>query len=173
LGVCAGVCPFNFPSMIPLWMFPTAIVAGNSFVLKPSEKDPGAVEILAEISKGLWPDGVFNVVHGGKGAVDSICDHKYIQAISFVGSGSVGNYIHERGTKNGKRVQSNLAAKNHGVIMPDTQKERALDALTGSAFGATGQRCMALSVAVFVGDSQKWIPEIVAKSKITQSGARE
>jgi len=170
LGVCAGVCPFNFPSMIPLWMFPTAIVAGNSMVLKPSEKVPGAVEILAEISKGVWPDGVFNVVQGGKSVVDNICDHPSIKAISFVGSGQVGNYIHERGSKNGKRVQSNMAAKNHGVILPDAQKERTLDSLTGAAFGATGQRCMALSVAVFVGESQKWIPELVDKAKVLRVG---
>eukprot|EP01125_Pyxidicula_operculata_P006830 TRINITY_DN2346_c0_g1_i1.p1 TRINITY_DN2346_c0_g1~~TRINITY_DN2346_c0_g1_i1.p1 ORF type:complete len:524 (+),score=170.66 TRINITY_DN2346_c0_g1_i1:52-1623(+) len=170
LGVCAGVAPFNFPAMIPLWMFPTAIVAGNTFVLKPSERDPGAVEILAELSKGLWPDGVFNVVHGAKGVVDGICDHPDIKAISFVGSGEVGNYIHERGSKHGKRVQSNMAAKNHGVIMPDAQKERTLDALVGAAFGATGQRCMALPVAVFVGESQKWIPDLIEKSKKLRCG---
>jgi len=156
--------------MIPLWMVPTAIVAGNSIVLKPSEKDPGAVEILAEISKGIWPDGVFNVVNGGKTVVDAICDHPLIKAISFVGSGHVGNYIHERGTKNGKRVQSNMAAKNHGVILPDAQKERTLDSLTGAAFGATGQRCMALSVALFVGDAQKWIPDLVEKAKVLKVG---
>jgi len=170
LGVCAGVCPFNFPAMIPLWMFPTAIVAGNTFVLKPSEKDPGAAEILAELSKGLWPDGVLNIVQGGKPIVDGICDHPAIKAISFVGGSTVGSYIHERGTKNGKRVQSNMAAKNHGVILPDAQKERTLDALTGAAFGATGQRCMALSVAVFVGDSQKWIPDLVNKAKNLKVG---
>jgi malonate-semialdehyde dehydrogenase (acetylating)/methylmalonate-semialdehyde dehydrogenase len=170
LGVCAGVCPFNFPAMIPLWMFPTAIVAGNTFVLKPSEKDPGAAEILAELSKGIWPDGVLNIVQGGKTIVDGICDHPDIKAISFVGGGFVGNYIHERGTKNGKRVQSNMAAKNHGVILPDAQKERTLDALTGAAFGATGQRCMALSVAVFVGESQKWIPDLIEKAKSLKVG---
>eukprot|EP01123_Difflugia_compressa_P010049 TRINITY_DN3558_c0_g1_i1.p1 TRINITY_DN3558_c0_g1~~TRINITY_DN3558_c0_g1_i1.p1 ORF type:complete len:540 (-),score=99.68 TRINITY_DN3558_c0_g1_i1:25-1644(-) len=170
LGVCAGVCPFNFPAMIPLWMIPTAIVAGNSMLLKPSEKDPGAVEILAEISKGVWPDGVFNVIQGGKFVVDSMCDHPLVKAISFVGSGQIGNYIHERGSKNGKRVQSNMAAKNHGVILPDASKERTLDALTGAAFGATGQRCMALSVAVFVGDSQKWIPDLVKKASSLRVG---
>jgi len=153
-----------------LWMFPTAIVAGNTFVLKPSEKDPGAAEILAELSKGLWPDGVFNVVQGGKGIVDAICDSPAIKAISFVGGGTVGNYIHDRGTKNGKRVQSNMAAKNHGVILPDAQKERTLDALTGAAFGATGQRCMALSVAIFVGESQNWIPDLIQKAKVLRVG---
>lgn len=170
LGVVAGITPFNFPAMIGLWMYPTAIVCGNTFVLKPSEKNPGAMELLTELSKGLWPDGALNIVHGGKKVVDAFCDHPSIKAISFVGSGHVGNYIHERGSKNGKRVQSNMAAKNHGVIMPDASKERTLDALTSAAFGSTGQRCMALSVAVFVGDSQKWIPDIVARAKALRCG---
>jgi malonate-semialdehyde dehydrogenase (acetylating)/methylmalonate-semialdehyde dehydrogenase len=173
LGVCAGVCPFNFPAMIPLWMFPLAIVTGNTYVIKPSEKDPGAMDILAELSKGLWPDGVLNVLQGGKRVVDGMCDAPEVKAISFVGGGFVGNYIHERGSKNGKRVQSNMAAKNHGVILPDAQKERTLDALTGAAFGSTGQRCMALSVAVFVGDSQEWIPELVARAQKLKVGAGE
>jgi malonate-semialdehyde dehydrogenase (acetylating)/methylmalonate-semialdehyde dehydrogenase len=138
--------------------------------LKPSEKDPGAAELLAELSKGIWPDGVLNIVQGGKSIVDQICDHPAIKAVSFVGGGFVGNYIHERASKNGKRVQSNMAAKNHGVILPDAQKERTLDALTGAAFGATGQRCMALSVAVFVGESQKWIPSLVEKAKSLKVG---
>jgi len=146
-------------------MYPTAIVAGNSFILKPSEKDPGAAELMAELSKGLWPDGVLNVVQGGKTVVDYICDAPEIKAISFVGGGHVGTYIHERGTKNGKRVQSNMAAKNHGVILPDAQKERTLDSLVGAAFGAAGQRCMALPIAIFVGDSQKWIPDLVERSR--------
>jgi len=170
LGVCAGVCPFNFPAMIPLWMFPMAIVTGNTYVIKPSEKDPGAMEILADLSKGLFPDGVLNVVQGGKRVVDSFCDAPEIKAISFVGGGFVGNYIHERGSKNGKRVQSNMAAKNHGVILPDAQKERTLDALTGAAFGSTGQRCMALSVAIFVGESQNWIPELVSRAAKLRPG---
>jgi len=173
LGVCAGVCPFNFPAMIPLWMFPMAIVTGNTFVIKPSEKDPGAVEMLAELSKGIWPDGVFNVVNGAKGVVDYFCDAPEIKAISFVGGGYVGNYIHERGSRNGKRVQSNMAAKNHGIVLPDAQKERTLDALAGAAFGATGQRCMALPVVVFVGDSQKWIPEFVARAQKLKVGPGE
>jgi len=173
LGVCAGVCPFNFPAMIPLWMFPMAIVTGNTYVIKPSEKDPGAMEILAELSKGLFPDGVLNVVQGGKRVVDSFCDAPEVKAISFVGGGYVGNYIHERGSKNGKRVQSNMAAKNHGVILPDAQKERTLDALTGAAFGSTGQRCMALSVAVFVGESQQWIPDLIERAKKLRAGPGE
>jgi len=165
LGVCAGVCPFNFPAMIPLWMFPTAIVAGNSFILKPSEKDPHAAELLAELTKGIWPDGVMNIIQGGKEAVDFICDDPRIKAISFVGGGSIGNYIHKRGSEHGKKVQSNMAAKNHGVILPDAKKERTLDSLAGAAFGATGQRCMALPVAIFVGESQAWIPDLVEKAK--------
>jgi len=170
LGVCTGITPFNFPAMIGLWMFPTAIVCGNTFVIKPSEKDPGGVEILTELSKGLWPDGVLNIVHGGKRVVDFFCDHPSIKAISFVGSGHVGNYIHERGSKNGKRVQSNMAAKNHGVIMPDASKERALDSLTSAAFGSTGQRCMALSVAILVGDAQNWIPDLVKRASSLKCG---
>jgi len=165
LGVCAGVCPFNFPAMIPMWMYPTAIVAGNSFILKPSEKDPHAAELLAELTKGVWPDGVMNIIQGGKEAVDFICDDPRIKAISFVGGGNVGNYIHKRGSANGKKVQSNMAAKNHGIILPDAKKERTLDSLAGAAFGATGQRCMALPVAIFVGESQAWIPDLVEKAR--------
>eukprot|EP01127_Copromyxa_protea_P014051 TRINITY_DN3862_c0_g1_i1.p1 TRINITY_DN3862_c0_g1~~TRINITY_DN3862_c0_g1_i1.p1 ORF type:complete len:525 (-),score=146.16 TRINITY_DN3862_c0_g1_i1:103-1677(-) len=164
LGVCAGICPFNFPAMIPLWMFPLAIVSGNTFVLKPSEKDPGAVEILTELSRGIWPDGVLNVIHGAKDTVNFICDEPNIKAISFVGGGQAGKHIHARGTANGKKVQSNMAAKNHGIIMPDAQKTRSLDAIISAAFGATGQRCMALPVAIFVGESQEWIPELVARA---------
>lgn len=170
LGVCAGVCPFNFPAMIPLWMFPMAIVTGNTYLIKPSEKDPGAVEILADLSKGLWPDGVLNVVQGGKRVVDFMCDAPEVKAISFVGGGFVGNYIHDRGSKNGKRVQSNMAAKNHGVVLPDAQKERTLDALVGAAFGSTGQRCMALPAVIFVGESQQWIPELVARAAKLRAG---
>jgi len=173
LGVCAGVCPFNFPAMIPLWMFPMAIVSGNSFVIKPSEKDPGAVAILAELAKGLWPDGVFNVVNGGKRVVDYFCDAPPVRAISFVGGGYVGNYIHERGSRNGKRVQSNMAAKNHGVVLPDAQKERTLDALAGAAFGATGQRCMALPTVIFVAESAAWIPDLVARAQKLRVGPGE
>jgi malonate-semialdehyde dehydrogenase (acetylating)/methylmalonate-semialdehyde dehydrogenase len=151
--------------MIPMWMYPTAIVAGNSFILKPSEKDPAAAELLVELSKGIWPDGVLNIIQGGKEAVDFLCDNQRVKAISFVGGGSIGNYIHERGSANGKRVQSNMAAKNHAVILPDAQKQRTLDSLAGAAFGATGQRCMALPVAIFVGEAQNWIPELAEKAK--------
>jgi len=166
LGVVAGITPFNFPAMIPLWMFPLATVCGNTFVLKPSERDPGAAMRLAELAQeaGL-PDGVLNVIHGAKDAVNFICDDPYIKAISFVGSGQAGKHIFARGTAHGKRVQANLAAKNHAVIMPDADKESTLNQLTAAAFGAAGQRCMALSMAVFVGEAKEWIPELVAKAK--------
>lgn len=166
LGVCAGVCPFNFPAMIPLWMFPLATTLGNTFVLKPSEKDPGASLILARLaSEAGLPSGVLNIIHGTKDAVNFICDDPAIKAISFVGGDNAGNYIHSRGTANGKRVQANLAAKNHATVMPDANKEQALNGIVGAAFGAAGQRCMALSTAIFVGESKEWIPELVERAK--------
>jgi malonate-semialdehyde dehydrogenase (acetylating)/methylmalonate-semialdehyde dehydrogenase len=166
LGVCAGITPFNFPAMIPLWMFPLAITCGNTFVLKPSERDPGASVILMHLVKEVGiPDGVVNLIHGSRDAVNFICDAPEIKAISFVGGDEAGRYIHQRGTANGKRVQSNMAAKNHATIMPDADKERTIDQLVGAAFGASGQRCMAISAAVFVGESKKWIPEIIEKAK--------
>eukprot|EP00794_Sanderia_malayensis_P017649 gene17649-19404_t len=166
LGVCAGVTPFNFPAMIPLWMFPLALVSGNTFVLKPSEQDPGAAMMLVQLAQDAGvPDGVLNVIHGAKESVDFICDNPIIKAISFVGSDFVGQYIYERGSRNGKRVQSNMGAKNHGVVMPDANKEMTLNQLVGAAFGAAGQRCMALSTAVFVGGAQDWIPELVERAK--------
>lgn len=166
LGVCAGICPFNFPAMIPLWMFPVATACGNTYVVKPSEKDPGATMMIAELAKraGL-PDGVLNVVHGAHDTVNFICDAPEIKAISFVGGDSAGKYIFDRGTRNGKRVQSNLGAKNHATIMPDADKDATLNALAGAAFGAAGQRCMALSVAIFVGETKNWIPELVERAK--------
>jgi len=156
LGVCAGIAPFNFPAMIPLWMFPVACTAGNAFVMKPSEKTPGVCMMLADLAKeaGL-PDGVLNVVHGAKDTVDFICDAEDIKAISFVGSCSVGQYIHSRGTSNGKRVQANLGAKNHAAILPDADRNAAVKAIAGAA---AGQRCMALSAAVFVGGAGEWVP---------------
>jgi len=166
IGVCAGITPFNFPAMIPLWMFPLAISCGNTFVLKPSERDPGASMILAKLVKQAGiPNGVLNIIHGAKDTVNFICDAPEIKAISFVGGDEAGRHIHDRGTKNGKRVQSNMAAKNHATIMPDADKDRTVDDLVGAAFGASGQRCMALSAAVFVGESKKWISEIVEKAK--------
>ncbi|XP_070571367.1 probable methylmalonate-semialdehyde/malonate-semialdehyde dehydrogenase [acylating], mitochondrial [Ptychodera flava] len=166
LGVTAGITPFNFPAMIPLWMFPVAAVCGNTSVMKPSERDPGAMMKLAELAvEAGFPPGVVNVIHGQHESVNFICDHPDIRAISFVGSDQAGKYIYERGSKNGKRVQSNMGAKNHGVIMPDANKENSLNQLVGAAFGAAGQRCMALSTAVFVGDSKDWIPELVDRAK--------
>ncbi|XP_064484524.1 probable methylmalonate-semialdehyde/malonate-semialdehyde dehydrogenase [acylating], mitochondrial [Ornithodoros turicata] len=166
LGVCAGITPFNFPAMIPLWMFPLALVCGNTMIIKPSERDPGATLILMELLKQCdVPDGVVNVIHGQHEAVRFICDHPDIRAISFVGSDTAGKFIYERGSKNGKRVQCNMGAKNHGVVMPDANKEYTLNQLAGAAFGAAGQRCMALSTAVFVGEARKWIPELVERAK--------
>ncbi|KAK6998180.1 methylmalonate-semialdehyde dehydrogenase [acylating] mitochondrial [Biomphalaria glabrata] len=166
LGVTAGITPFNFPAMIPLWMFPMAVVCGNTSVMKPSERDPGALMILMELCQEAgFPPGVVNVIHGRHDSVNFICDHPDIRAISFVGSDQAGQYIYERGSKNGKRVQSNMGAKNHGVVMPDANKESTLTSLVGAAFGAAGQRCMALSTAIFVGEAKQWIPELVERAK--------
>ncbi|VDM36551.1 unnamed protein product [Toxocara canis] len=166
LGVTAGITPFNFPAMCPLWMFPMALVTGNTMVLKPSEQDPGACMILAELVKEAgFPDGCLNIIHGQHEAVDFICDNPDIKAISFVGSDNAGKHIYERGSRNGKRVQCNMGAKNHAVVMPDANKETALNQITAAAFGAAGQRCMALSVAIFVGEAQKWSEDITKKAQ--------
>ncbi|XP_077993071.1 putative methylmalonate-semialdehyde/malonate-semialdehyde dehydrogenase [acylating], mitochondrial [Glandiceps talaboti] len=166
LGVTAGITPFNFPALIPLWMFPLSAVCGNTTVLKPSERDPGGTMKLIELARAAgFPPGVINVIHGQHEAVNFICDNPDIKAISFVGADAAGKYIYERGSKNGKRVQCNMAAKNHGVFMPDANKENSLNMLVGAAFGAAGQRCMALSTAVFVGDSKDWIPDLVDRAK--------
>jgi malonate-semialdehyde dehydrogenase (acetylating)/methylmalonate-semialdehyde dehydrogenase len=172
LGVCAGITPFNFPAMIPLWMFPMAIATGNTFVLKPSEQDPMVTMRLCElaIEAGI-PPGVLNVVHGGESVVNAICDHADIKAISFVGSTKVGTHVYNRATLTGKRVQCMMGAKNHAIVMPDANKEQTLNALAGASFGAAGQRCMAISVAVLVGDAQRWVPEMVAKAKTLKIGA--
>ncbi len=153
LGVVAGITPFNFPAMVPMWMFPIAIAAGNTFVLKPSEKDPGCPMIVAELFKeaGL-PDGVFNVVNGDKEAVDTLLTDKRVQAISFVGSTPIAEYIYKTGTANGKRVQALGGAKNHAVVMPDADLDNATNAIMGAAYGSCGERCMAISVVVAVGD---------------------
>ncbi|KAJ4485973.1 methylmalonate-semialdehyde dehydrogenase [Lentinula aciculospora] len=166
LGVCASVAPFNFPAMIPLWTIPMAAVTGNTLILKPSERDPGAAMIIAELCQqaGL-PPGVLNVVHGGVPTVNAICDDPAIKAISFVGGDRAGKHIYNRGTQNGKRVQANMGAKNHAVLMPDANKNLALNSLVGAAFGAAGQRCMAISVAVLVGEAQSWLPEIVERAQ--------
>jgi malonate-semialdehyde dehydrogenase (acetylating)/methylmalonate-semialdehyde dehydrogenase len=154
LGVVAGITPFNFPAMVPMWMFPMALVCGNSFVLKPSERDPSTALLLAALLKeaGL-PDGVFNVVNGDKEAVDALLAHPQVRAVSFVGSTPIAKYIHATGTAQGKRVQALGGAKNHAVVMPDADPEMVADALVGAAYGSAGERCMALSVAVFVGDA--------------------
>ncbi|MDN3576456.1 CoA-acylating methylmalonate-semialdehyde dehydrogenase [Chitinimonas viridis] len=172
LGVCAGITPFNFPAMIPLWMFPMACVTGNTFVLKPSEQDPMTPMLLAQLAQqaGL-PKGVLNVVHGGVDAVNALCDHPDIKAISFVGSVGVGTHVYRRGSEHGKRVQAMLGAKNHAVFLPDANKEQTLNALVGAAFGAAGQRCMAISVAVLVGKARDWIPEIVARAQTLKVSA--
>jgi malonate-semialdehyde dehydrogenase (acetylating)/methylmalonate-semialdehyde dehydrogenase len=154
LGVVAGITPFNFPAMVPMWMFPIALACGNTFVLKPSERDPSASLLLAEMLKeaGL-PDGVFNVVHGDKTAVDALLSHPTVQAISFVGSTPIAEYVYREGTKHGKRVQALGGAKNHMIVMPDADLDQAADALVGAAYGSAGERCMAISVAVTVGNA--------------------
>ncbi|HEX3913644.1 MAG TPA: CoA-acylating methylmalonate-semialdehyde dehydrogenase [Steroidobacteraceae bacterium] len=172
LGVVAGITPFNFPAMIPLWMFPMAIVCGNTFVLKPSEQDPLTPMLLAELAlEAGVPAGVLNVIHGGKRAVEAICTHPDIAAVSFVGSTSVGTHVHALASQHGKRVQCMMGAKNHAVVMPDANKEHSLNSLIGATFGAAGQRCMATSVTVLVGEARTWIPDIVAKARTLKVGA--
>src|SRR5690606_30978119 len=172
LGVCAGITPFNFPAMIPLWMFPMAIACGNTFVLKPSEQDPMVTMRLVELAHEAGvPPGVLNVVHGGEEVVNAICDHTDIKAISVVGSTRVGTHVYNRASLAGKRVQCMMGAKNHAIIMPDANKEQTLNALAGAAFGAAGQRCMALSVAILVGEARKWIPDLVEKARTLKVSA--
>jgi malonate-semialdehyde dehydrogenase (acetylating) / methylmalonate-semialdehyde dehydrogenase len=167
LGVVAGITPFNFPVMVPMWMFPVAIAAGNTFILKPSPIDPSPSLFMAELLKkaGL-PDGVFNVVQGDKEAVDALLVHPDVKAISFVGSTPIANYIYETGAHHGKRVQALGGAKNHMVVMPDADLDQAVDALIGSAYGSAGERCMAISVAVLVGDvGDKIMPKLAERTK--------
>lgn len=179
LGVCAGITPFNFPAMVPMWMFPIAIVTGNTFVLKPSERDPSASLLLAEwLTEAGLPEGVFNVVQGDKEAVDAILHHPDIKAVSFVGSTPIAQYIHQTGTSMGKRVQALGGAKNHMVIMPDADLDMAASALMGAGYGSAGERCMAISVAVPVTDAvadaliEKLVPQIEAL-KIGPAADRE
>jgi malonate-semialdehyde dehydrogenase (acetylating)/methylmalonate-semialdehyde dehydrogenase len=161
LGVCAGITPFNFPAMIPLWMFPLSIACGNTFILKPSEQDPMTPQRLVELFvEAGAPKGVLQLVHGDKTAVDILLADPAIKAISFVGSVAVGQYIYKTGTDNLKRVQAFAGAKNHCVIMPDANKQQVINNLVGASVGAAGQRCMAISVAVFVGAAKEWIPEL-------------
>ena len=167
LGVVAGITPFNFPCMVPLWMFPMALATGNTFVLKPSERDPSPSLFMAELLKqaGL-PDGVFNVVQGDKVAVDTLLTHPDVKAVSFVGSTPIAQYIYETGAKHGKRVQALGGAKNHMVVMPDADVDQAVDALIGAAYGSAGERCMAISVAVLVGDvADRIVPKVAERAK--------
>jgi malonate-semialdehyde dehydrogenase (acetylating) / methylmalonate-semialdehyde dehydrogenase len=167
LGVVAGITPFNFPVMVPMWMFPVAIAAGNTFVLKPSPTDPSASLLYADLMKQAgFPDGVFNVVQGDKVAVDALLEHPDVKAISFVGSTPIANYIYETGAHHGKRVQALGGAKNHMLVMPDADLERTVDALMGAAYGSAGERCMAISVATLVGDvADKIVPMLVERLK--------
>ena len=167
LGVVAGITPFNFPVMVPMWMFPVAIAAGNTFILKPSPTDPTPSLMMADLLKqaGL-PDGVFNVVQGDKEAVDALLEHPDVKAVSFVGSTPIANYIYETGAHHGKRVQALGGAKNHMVVMPDADLDQSLDALIGAAYGSAGERCMAISVAVLVGDvADKIMPKLIERTK--------
>ena len=174
LGVVAGITPFNFPAMVPLWMFPVAIACGNTFILKPSERDPSASLLLAELLKeaGL-PDGVFNVLHGDREAVDGLLTHPDIAAISFVGSTPVAKHVYLTGTQHGKRVQALGGAKNHMVIMPDADLDDAANALMGAAYGSAGERCMAISIAVVVGDesADRLLERLVPKVRALRVGA--
>ncbi|NJC06745.1 malonate-semialdehyde dehydrogenase (acetylating)/methylmalonate-semialdehyde dehydrogenase [Sphingomonas kaistensis] len=169
LGICVGITPFNFPAMIPMWMFGVAIACGNAFILKPSERDPTVPVRLAELmTEAGLPDGILNVVHGDKEMVDAVLDHPDVKAISFVGSSDIAQYIYSRGTANGKRVQAFGGAKNHGIVMPDADLDQVVSDLTGAAFGSAGERCMALPVVVPVGEKTadalraKLIPAIEA-----------
>jgi malonate-semialdehyde dehydrogenase (acetylating)/methylmalonate-semialdehyde dehydrogenase len=167
LGVCAGITPFNFPIMVPMWMHPIAIATGNTFVLKPSERDPSVSNVIASLyAQAGLPDGVFNVVHGDKVAVDALLDHPDVAAISFVGSTPVARYIHERASANGKRVQALGGAKNHAIVMPDADLEFASDQLVAAGYGSAGQRCMAISVAVAVGDAADELVEKVRQKAL-------
>ena len=168
LGVCVGITPFNFPAMIPLWMFPLAIACGNTFILKPSEQDPMTPNRLIELFYECgFPKDLVQLVHGGKEQVDALITHADTKAISFVGSVAVGQHVYRLGTDNLKRVQCMAGAKNHMVIMPDASKDQVVNALVGSSVGAAGQRCMAISVAVFVGEAQEWIDDVAtAMSKV-------
>lgn len=167
LGVVAGVTPFNFPAMVPMWMFPVAIAAGNSFILKPSPLDPSASLMIADLLRqaGL-PDGVFNVVQGDKDAVEALIEHPDVQALSFVGSTPIANLLYEKGASRGKRIQALGGAKNHMVVMPDADLDKAVDALIGAAYGSAGERCMAISVAVMVGDvADRIMPRLAERTR--------
>jgi malonate-semialdehyde dehydrogenase (acetylating)/methylmalonate-semialdehyde dehydrogenase len=172
LGVVAGITPFNFPCMVPCWMFPIAIAAGNTFVLKPSERDPSASLMMAELlAQAGLPDGVFNVVQGDKAAVEALLEHPEVRALSFVGSTPIARRLYSRGAELGKRIQALGGAKNHLVVMPDADLEQAVDGLIGAAFGSAGERCMAVSVAVLVGDvGERIVPRLAERARALRVG---
>ncbi len=172
LGVCVGITPFNFPAMVPMWMYPVAIATGNTFVLKPSERDPSASMLIAELwAEAGLPDGVFNVVHGDKTAVDALLQHPDVAAVSFVGSTPIARYIYETGTANGKRVQALGGAKNHAIVLPDAGIDYASDHLVAAAFGSAGERCMAISAAVTVGSAgDELIAAVSEKARAVKVG---
>lgn len=171
LGVGAGITAFNFPVMLPCWMFPAAVACGNTFVLKPSEQDPSSAVLLVELAHAAGlPPGVLNVVHGGPDVAHRLCEHPDIKAVSFIGSTRVGTQIYRWASEAGKRAQAMMGAKNHCVILPDANKDQAIDNIIGSAFGAAGQRCMANSVLVLVGKAKEWLPEIVERSRKLKVG---
>ncbi|NMP15247.1 CoA-acylating methylmalonate-semialdehyde dehydrogenase [Thalassotalea sp. Y01] len=166
LGVGVGITAFNFPVMLPAFMFPAAIACGNTFILKPSEQDPSASLFMVELAlKAGVPAGVVNVVHGGPDVVNRLCEHDDVKAVSFIGSTNVGTHVYNHASKHGKRAQCMMGAKNHMVIMPDANKDRAINDLLGSAFGAAGQRCMANPVTILVGEARNWLPEIAERAK--------
>jgi len=172
LGVCAGISPFNFPVMMATFMWPVAVACGNTWIQKPSEQDPSSFVFMVELAhEAGFPPGVLNVVHGAVDMVNAICDHPEIKALSFVGSTPVGNHIYKRASLAGKRVQCMMGAKNHGVVMPDAVKDNTISNVLGAAFGAAGQRCMALPVVVMVGEAKQWISDIIEKSRLLKVGA--
>lgn len=172
LGVCVGITPFNFPAMIPLWMFPLAIACGNSFILKPSEQDPMTPTRLVELFlEAGAPAGVIQLIHGGKEQVDALLQHPKVKAVSFVGSAAVGKHVYQSATAQMKRVQCMVGAKNHMIVMPDAAQEKTLNQLAGSACGAAGQRCMAISVAILVGEASNWLPDLKAVMAQVRPGA--
>ena len=173
LGVVAGITPFNFPCMVPCWMFPLAIACGNTFVLKPSERDPSASLLMARLlAQAGLPSGVFNVVQGDRTAVDALLDHPLVRAVSFVGSTAIAQYVYQRGAAAGKRVQALGGAKNHMVVMPDADLDQAVDALIGAAYGSAGERCMAISVAVLVGDvAERIVPRLAECARRLRVGS--
>ncbi|ETS06330.1 methylmalonate semialdehyde dehydrogenase [Trichoderma reesei RUT C-30] len=166
LGVTAAICPFNFPAMIPLWSIPIATITGNTIIVKPSERDPGAAMILVELAeKAGFPPGVVSVIHGAHDTVNFILDEPAIKAVSFVGGNKAGEYIYSRASANGKRVQANLGAKNHAAVLPDCNKNHFINSVVGAAFGAAGQRCMALSTLVMVGETKEWLSEVAEHAR--------